>query len=179
MYLSTLPISISKSCMSSGCVASFPGSCVGWEWGYWVWWGTQVNGSSNLQYQSFREHKYLCVQVFQTKYQHYSSTQLVITIWRVNLCVCGFLHSTAPDTQPHRTAPVAVWYWCGQCMSAGKGHTCQLHTEEAGPRTQSTWRGRSQRTGGESSTQHHNRRTTPTTTVQEHHQQQCGRVWKI
>ena len=61
-------------------------------------------------------------------------------------------------------------------MSAGKGHTCQLHTEEAGPVEQSTWRKRSQRTGGESSTQYHNRRTVPTKTVQGHYQKQCGRV---
>ena len=38
-------------------------------------------------------------------------------------------------------------------MSAGKGRTCQLHTEEAGPEIQSIWRERSPSTSGESSIQ--------------------------
>ena len=55
-------------------------------------------------------------------------------------------------------------------MSAGKGHICQLHPEEAEPEIQSTWRERSPSTSGESSTQLQHR-TCPTNEVHVHHQQ--------
>ena len=62
-------------------------------------------------------------------------------------------------------------------MSAGRGPQGQLHTEGAGAVGQSTRRGRSQGTGGESSTQHQCEGAAPTTTVQGHDQQQCS-VWQ-